>query len=38
MGLPPSEHDPAAVRELADQILSEARYDVPPAQNWLAPI
>ena len=30
MGLPPSEHDPAAVRDLADQILSEARYDVPP--------
>ena len=30
MGLPPSEHDPAEVRDLADQILSQARYDVPP--------
>ena len=29
MGLPPSEHDPAAVRDLADQILSQARYDEP---------
>lgn len=30
MGLPPSEHDPGAVRDLADQILAEARYDRPP--------
>jgi hypothetical protein len=30
MGLPPSEHDPAAVRDLADQILAQARYDRPP--------
>jgi hypothetical protein len=30
MGLPPSEHDPAEVRELADEILRQARYDVPP--------
>lgn len=30
MGLPPSEHDPAAVRDLAEQILAEARYDRPP--------
>jgi hypothetical protein len=29
MGLPPSTQDPAAVRDLADQILSEARYDRP---------
>ena len=29
MGLPPSEHDPAAVRDLADQILAQARYDRP---------
>jgi hypothetical protein len=29
MGLPPSTHDPAAVRDLADQILAEARYDRP---------
>ena len=41
MGLPPSEHDPATVRELADQILSDARYDEPsesPVQRvmrWL---
>jgi hypothetical protein len=30
MGLPPSTEDPAAVRDLADQILAEARYDRPP--------
>ena len=30
MGLPPSEHDPSAVRDLADEILSQARYDRPP--------
>jgi Domain of unknown function (DUF4129) len=30
MGLPPAEHDPESVRELADQILAEARYDQPP--------
>ena len=30
MGLPPSEQDPAAVRDLADRILAEARYDRPP--------
>jgi hypothetical protein len=29
MGLPPSAHDPTAVRDLADQILSQARYDEP---------
>ena len=29
MGLPPSEHDPGSVRDLADRILSEARYDEP---------
>jgi hypothetical protein len=30
MGLPPSEQDPAAVRDLADRILAKARYDQPP--------
>jgi hypothetical protein len=30
MGLPPPRHDPGAVRDLADQILSESRYDRPP--------
>jgi hypothetical protein len=30
MGIPPSAHDPGAVRELADRILAEARYDRPP--------
>ena len=30
MGLPPSEQDPQAVRELADRILEQARYDRPP--------
>ncbi len=30
MGLPPPDQDPAAVRDLADRILSEARYDRPP--------
>lgn len=30
MELPPSSHDPDAVRDLADRILSEARYDRPP--------
>jgi hypothetical protein len=30
MGLPPADHDPAEVRELADEILRQARYDVPP--------
>jgi hypothetical protein len=29
MGLPPPEHDPEAVRDLADQILSQSRYAVP---------
>jgi hypothetical protein len=29
MGLPPSAHDPGSVRELADEILSQARYDRP---------
>jgi Domain of unknown function (DUF4129) len=29
MGLPPSEHDPGSVRDLADQILSQSRYDQP---------
>jgi hypothetical protein len=27
MGLPPSEHDPERVRQLADDILSDPRYD-----------
>lgn len=30
MGLPPSEQDPGAVRDLADRILAEARYDRAP--------
>lgn len=30
MGLPPSEHDPGTVRDLADEILAQARYDRPP--------
>ena len=30
MGLPPSAQDPAVVRELADQILDQARYDRAP--------
>lgn len=30
MGLPPSEQDPQAVRDMADQILGQARYDRPP--------
>jgi hypothetical protein len=30
MGIPPSAHDPGAVRDLADRILAEARYDRPP--------
>jgi hypothetical protein len=30
MGLPPSNQDPEAVRELADRILSQSRYDRPP--------
>ena len=30
MGLPPPEHDPEAVRELADEILARPRYDEPP--------
>jgi hypothetical protein len=28
--LPPPAHDPAAVRDLADRILAEARFDRPP--------
>lgn len=38
--LPPPTHDPEAVRELADEILSHSRYDVPPESlpdrvlNW----
>jgi hypothetical protein len=42
MGVPPSSHDPEAVRDLADRILSEARYDRPPEslperiQGWFA--
>ncbi len=42
MGLPPSEQDPTAVRELADQILAQARYDRPPESlpdrvlGWIA--
>jgi hypothetical protein len=41
MGLPPSTQDPAAVRDLADQILAEARYDRPSpslperAMDWI---
>jgi len=41
MGIPPSEHDPEAVRQLADRILSEARFDRPPesipdrVMSWL---
>ena len=30
MGLPPPEQDPQAVRDLADRILGDARYDRPP--------
>lgn len=30
MGLPPSVHDPAAVRDLADTILADRRYQRPP--------
>ena len=30
MELPPSAHDPRAVRDLADRILSESRFDRPP--------
>jgi hypothetical protein len=30
MGLPPSTHDPAEVRDVADRILSQSRYDRPP--------
>jgi hypothetical protein len=30
MGLPPPVHDPEAVRDLADRILAEPRYDRPP--------
>jgi hypothetical protein len=30
MGLPPSDHDPSEVRDLADEILSQPRYDRPP--------
>jgi hypothetical protein len=30
MGLPPSTHDPDAVREAAERILAEPRYDRPP--------
>jgi hypothetical protein len=29
MGLPPPEHDPSSVRELADDILAQPRYDRP---------
>ena len=29
MGLPPSEHDPESIRDLADQVLTQARYDEP---------
>lgn len=42
MDLPPSSHDPDAVRGLAGRILSEARYDRPPEslaeriQGWFA--
>ncbi len=30
MGLPPSPHDPGEVRDAADRILADARYDRPP--------
>jgi len=30
MGIPPSPHDPSAVRDLADAILADDRYDTPP--------
>jgi len=30
MGVPPSDQDPTAVRDLADSILADARYDPPP--------
>ena len=30
MGLPPSVHDPQGVRDLADQILADRRYERPP--------
>ena len=30
MGVPPSEHEPSEVRDLADAILADARYDPPP--------
>lgn len=30
MDLPPPTHDPGSVRDLADQILAEPRYDRPP--------
>jgi hypothetical protein len=30
MGLPPSQHDPDAVRDAAGQILAEPRYERPP--------
>ena len=30
MELPPSTHDPGSVRDLADRILAEPRYDRPP--------
>lgn len=30
MGLPPSVHEPQAVRSAADRILADARYDRPP--------
>lgn len=30
MGLPPPAHDPGSVRDLADDILSQSRYDEPP--------
>lgn len=30
MDLPPSVHDPESVRDLADRILRESRYDRPP--------
>jgi hypothetical protein len=42
MGLPPSAQDPAAVSDLADQILAEARYDRAPESipdrvtGWIA--
>src|SRR3546814_16448130 len=42
MGLPPLEHDPQELRDIADRILAEARFDQPAEslperiQGWFA--